>query len=170
MDFSFLRYYADNPVALIMLLVGAVVIIYTGKILPLKIERMWSGSETGKKSEAGQKTKEIKKEGFIPHLDKTLERIEYKIDNMEKRLNHVDKSALMGNIYNPALPIVERLRAFVRYLKLGENGLVAEFAIKELVFPNREEWMRTVHECQMKSYCSKYDERIAEINRKISQN
>jgi len=113
---------------------------------------------------------------FVPNLDGILKRIEGKIDamsdrvcEMEKRLNFVDKSALKGVIYNPLIPVVERIRAFVCYLKLGENGIVEEFAVRELVRPNREDWIRAERENRMKPCCDKYEERVAEINRKISQ-
>jgi len=104
----------------------------------------------------------------------TLERIEHKIDEMsehvlemETRLNYVDKSALMGIIYNPAIHVVDRLRAFVCYLKLGGNGLVAEYAERELVTPNRDDWTRAVQESTMKIHCGKYAERVAEINGRL---
>jgi len=114
--------------------------------------------------------------GFVPNLDEVLSRIEGKIDSMsdrvsdiESRINHIDKSALMSVIYNRHIHIIDRLRAFVCYLKLGGNGLVAEFAIENLVKQNREHWLRVEQENRMKTYCEKYDDRIAEINRKISQ-
>jgi len=176
MDLSFLAYYADNPVAFVVLVIGAVVIIYTWKVLPLKIEKMWIGKAAGEeRGEAGQKTESIKKDGIIPHLDKTLERMESKIDeangsmrDMETRINHIDKAAMMGIIYNRNIHIIDRLRAFICYLKLGGNGLVAEFAIEYLVGPNRDLWMRAVQESQMIPRCPKYEERIAEINKKIA--
>jgi len=171
LDLSFLTYYADNPIALVALGIVAALIIYTWKVLPLKIEKMWLGKTSGKEeSKSGQKTDAIKKEGFIPHLDKILDRIETKIDNMEKRLNHVDKSGLMGVIYNRHIHTTDRLRAFNSYIKLGGNGLVAKFAIEKLVLPNRDDWIRVVQESHMKTYCEKYyEERIAEISKKISQ-
>ena len=115
---------------------------------------------------------------FVPNLGEMLKRIEDKIDNlagrvsdMEMRLNYVDRAALMAIIYNERIPSIERIRAFVCFLKLGENGVVAEYAVGALVMPNREHWMRAEHECSMKIYCRKelYYKRVAEINNKISQ-
>jgi len=113
---------------------------------------------------------------FVPNLDGILKRIEDKIDamsdrvcEMEKRLNFVDKSALMGVIYNRHIHVIDRLRAFNSYLKLGGNGLVAKFALEKLVLPNSEHWIRAVQESHMKIYCEKYEERIAEIDKKIQQ-
>ena len=115
---------------------------------------------------------------FTPNLDEILARIESKLDSLsdrvsdvEKRLNYVDKSALMGVIYNHSIHTIDRLRAFHTYLCLDGNGLVAEYAVSELIIPNRDDWIRAVQESKMKVYCDKdkYDERIAEINRKISQ-
>ena len=114
---------------------------------------------------------------FVPDLDGILKRIEGKIDamsdrvcEMEKRLNFVDKSALMGVIYNRHIHVIDRLRAFNSYLRLGGNGLVAEYAVRELVLPNREEWIRVTQESRMKIYDKeKYSARVAEISKKISQ-
>ena len=115
---------------------------------------------------------------FTPNLDDILARIENKLDSLsdrvsdvEKRLNYVDKSALMGVIYNSSIHTIDRLRAFHTYLCLDGNGLVAEYAVKELVIPNRDDWIRAWQESKMRVYCDKdkYDERIAEINRKIAQ-
>ena len=113
--------------------------------------------------------------GFVPGLDEALARIDGKLDaltegvcEMERRLNHVDKSALMGIIYNPAIHVVDRLRAFVCYLKLDGNGLVLEYAVTTLVAPHREDWIRAQQENRMKIYCEreKYEARIAEIDRR----
>ncbi|MCL2381341.1 MAG: hypothetical protein FWC64_07070 [Treponema sp.] len=86
------------------------------------------------------------------------------ISRVSRRLGYVDKSALMGNIYNPAIPVTDRLTAFDCYLRLGGNGLVAEFAINELVFPNWNDWLRARQKNCMDIYCDKYEARIAEIN------
>jgi len=113
-------------------------------------------------------------DGFVPDLGEVLGRIDGKLDamqesmtEMETRLNYADKSALMGVIYNDRIHRVDRLRAFINYLKLGGNGLVAEYAIEELVRPNRDDWTRAVQESRMTPRCDKYHERIAEINRRL---
>lgn len=113
--------------------------------------------------------------GVVPGLDKTLERIEYKIDDLsenvlevEKRLNYADKSSLMGIIHNSSIHTTDRLRAFNNYLKLGGNGTVADYAVEELVRPNREEWIRVVDESRMKIHCDRYHERIASIKNRLA--
>ena len=174
MDFG-LGAYADNIPALIVL--GSIVIvivilgIYMWKILPLKIEKMWTGNASGEQgSEEVKKTEAVKKEGFIPHLDKTLERIERKIDDIEKRLNHVDKSALKSLIYNQDIHILDRLHAFDSYLRLGGNGSVTKYAVKTLIIPHRDDWLWVVQRNTMKIYSEEmYREQIAEIGEKISQ-
>lgn len=171
MDLGFLEAYANNPVSLAILAIGTVLVIYALKILPKKIERMWIGKIPAEKgSKTIQKNEDMKKEGFIQHLDKTLERIENKIDGLEKRLNHVDKSALKSLIYNRHIHILDRLLAFDSYLRLGGNGHVANFAIKNLIIPHRDDWMWVIQKNSMEIYCKEtYRERIAEINNKISQ-
>jgi len=109
--------------------------------------------------------------GFVPDLGDVLGRIDGKLDSvqermteMERRLNYADKSALMGVIHNEKIHRMDRLRAFNNYLKLGGNGTVAEYAVNELVIPNRDCWIRVLDESRMKTQCDKYNERIAEIN------
>ena len=173
--------YADNITALVVL--GGIVIvivtlgIYMWKILPLKIEKMWVGNTSSEQgSEAGKKTEAVKKDGIIQHLDKTLGRMESKIDeandsirDMETRINHIDKAAMMGIIYNHNIRTIDRLRAFDTYLRLGGNGLVAEDAIEILIRPNRDDWIRVTQESRIKLYCDNYHKRIAEIKAMVSQ-
>ena len=109
--------------------------------------------------------------GFVPDLGEVLGRMDGKLDSMqermtemERRLNYADKSALMGIIHNEKIHKMDRLRAFNNYLKLGGNGTVAEYAVNELVIPNRDYWIRVLDESRMKTQCDKYDGRIAEIN------
>ena len=167
--------YADNILALAVLggIVLLVVIlgIYMWKILPLKIEKMWTGNTSGEQgSAAGEKKEAVKKEGFIPHLDKTLERIERKIEDIEKRLNHVDKSALKNLIYNQDIHILDRLHAFDSYLRLEGNGSVTEYAVKTLIISNRDDWLWVIQRNTMKIYREEiYREQVAEISKQISQ-
>ena len=109
--------------------------------------------------------------GFVPDLGDVLGRMDGKLDSMqermaemERRLNYADKSALMGIVHNEKIHKMDRLRAFNNYLKLGGNGTVAEYAVNELVIPNRDYWIRVLDESRMKPQCDKYGERIAEIN------
>ena len=140
------------------------------------LSRMLKGRGKGKTiAELAERMGEIE-EGFVPNLDDALARIEGKLDalsacvaEVEKRLSCVDKSALMGIIYNPAIHIVDRIRAFICYLKLGGNGLVAEYAFSELVAPNREAWIRELQESRARVCCDKYRERIAEIGRRLNE-
>jgi len=113
-------------------------------------------------------------DGFVPDLGDVLSRIDGKLDamgeqmsKMDRRLNHVDKSALMGVIYNGDVHVIDRLRAFVHYLKLGGNGTVLDYAFEELVKPNRREWTRALDESRMLPRCDKFDERTAEIGRRL---
>jgi len=110
-------------------------------------------------------------DGFVHDLGNVLERIDGKLGamqkqmaDMERRLNYADKSALMGGIHNEKIHKMDRLRALNNYLKLGGNGTVAEYAVNELVIPNRDYWIRVLDESRMKPQCDKYNERIAEIN------
>jgi len=112
--------------------------------------------------------------GFVPDLGDVLERMDGKLDSMqermtemERRLNYADKSALMGIVHNERIHKMDRLRAFNNYLKLGGNGTVAEYAVNELVIPNRDYWIRVLDESRMKPQCDKYGERIAEINGRL---
>ena len=112
--------------------------------------------------------------GFVPDLDEVLERIDGRLDSMQKsmtemerKLDHADKSALMGVIHNDKIHKMDRLRAFNSYLKLGGNGTVAEYAVNELVIQNRDYWIRVLDESTMKPQCGKYGERIAEINGRL---
>ena len=114
--------------------------------------------------------------GFVPDLGDALRQICGKLDavhgqmiEMERRLNYADKSALMGVIHNPNIHAVDRLRAFNNYLKLGGNGLVEEYAIRELILPNADDWTRAVQESRMKIHCDagEYEGRIAEIGRRL---
>ena len=113
---------------------------------------------------------------FIPNLDSILSRIEGKLDvlsgtvnNMENRLDHVDKSAQMANVYNREIDIVDRLCAFHAYLCLGGNGLVAEYAVRELVKPNRDVWLRVLRDARVNPLCKQqYDKRIEEINKSLT--
>jgi len=74
---------------------------------------------------------------------------------------------IWGVIYNGDVHIVDRLRSFIHYLKLGGNGTVLEYAYVELVKPNRQEWTRALDESRMKIHCEKYHERIAEIDGRL---
>ena len=114
--------------------------------------------------------------GFVPDLGAFLARIEDKVNalsvqcsEMETRLNHVDKSALMGVIYNPAIHVVDRIRAFDCYLRIGGNGLVTEYAINNLLLPNRKDWIRVTQESQIKIlHEEQYRERVEWINRHLA--
>lgn len=137
------------------------------------LSRILKGRGKGKTiTELAKRMEEIEI-GFVPSLDDILARIEGKIDGLsahisdvERRLGHVDRTALMGVIYNDKIHKADRLRAFVIYLKQGENGLVEKYAEKELIASNRDEWLRALRECKMNVYGDKseYDKRIAEIN------
>jgi len=141
------------------------------------LSRMLKGRGKGKTlAELVGRVDEMEK-GFVHGLDETLDRIEGKLDAMrgsmddlERRINYVDKSALMAVIYNGDVHVIDRLRAFVHYLKLGGNGTVLDYACRELVEPNRQEWTRALDESRMEPRCEKYNERIAEIGRRISEN
>ena len=91
------------------------------------------------------------------------------VEKLSRRVGYVEKSALMGNIHNKELHTIERLRAFDCYLRLGCNGLVADYALKELILSNREDWIRTQQENTMEISCDKYEARIAEINKAIKE-
>ena len=138
------------------------------------LSRMLKGRGKGKTlAELAGRMDEVEK-GFVHGLDGTLERIEGKLDSMrgsmadlERRINYVDKSALMAVIYNGDVHVIDRLRAFVHYLKLGGNGTVLEYAYGELVKPNRREWTRALDESRMKIHCEKYRKKIAEIDRRL---
>ena len=138
------------------------------------LSRMLKGRGKGRTlAGLAERVDEMEK-GFVPDLGEALERIDGKLDamrgsmaEMETRLNYADKSALMGVVHNPNIHKVDRLRAFVNYLKLGGNGTVTDYAIEKLVRPNRDYWKRALDESRMKPQCEKYGERIAEINRRI---
>jgi len=139
------------------------------------LSKMLESRGRARPAELDARMGEIEK-GFVPNLDDVLARIEGKLDalsknvaEVEKRLNHVDKSALMGIIYNPAIHTVDRIRAFICYLKLGGNGLVAEHAFSELVAPNREAWIRELQESRMPIRCENYHEKIYEIGRRLNE-
>jgi len=113
-------------------------------------------------------------DGFVPDLGDVLERMDGKLCAMqeqmaeiERRLNYADKSALMGVIHNEKIHKMDRLRALNNYLKLGGNGTVTEYAVNELVMPNRDYWIRVLDESRMLPSCDKYHERIAEIGRRL---
>ena len=160
-------------VAVVMIICAVVPALISGGYLSKMLKRRAGGRDNAI-AELSACVNEMKK-GFVEGLDGTLERIEGKLDAMQKsmaemetRLNYADKSALMGVIYNDKIHKVDRLRAFINYLKLGGNGLVAEYAVEELVKPNRDDWIRVAQESKMKPRCDKYGERIAEINRRIN--
>jgi len=96
-----------------------------------------------------------------------LDAMRERMGEMEKRLGYADKSALMGVIHNEKIHRTDRLRAFNNYLKLGGNGTVCEYAVAELVMPNRDCWTRVLDESRMEIRCDKYRERIAEIDRRL---
>ncbi|MCL2381855.1 MAG: hypothetical protein FWC64_09745 [Treponema sp.] len=87
------------------------------------------------------------------------------VARLSRRIGYVEKSALMGNIYNDKLHVIDRLRAFDCYLRLAGNGLVAEFATNDLIIPNWNDWLRVQQENRMDIFCDKYHERIADINK-----
>jgi len=138
------------------------------------LSKMLKGRGKGKTlAELVGRVDEMEK-GFVSDLGEVLGRIDGKLDSMrgsmddlERRINYVDKSALMAVIYNGDVHVIDRLRAFVHYLKLGGNGTVLEYAYGELVKPNRREWTRALDESRMKIHCEKYHERIAEIGRRL---
>jgi hypothetical protein len=109
------------------------------------------------------------KEGKGQSIADLIERIEREVAKLSRRVGHTDKSALMAIIYSPAIHVIDRLRAFDCYLRLGGNGFVAEFAITELIVPHKNEWLRVQHENTMDIYCEKYHERIAEIRKRINE-
>jgi len=160
-------------------LIAAGVIVLTGMIavalinngyLSRMLKRRGKGVSVAGLAERMDKIED----GFVPDLGDVLSRIDGKLDamgeqmsKMDRRLNHVDKSALMGVIYNGDVHVIDRLRAFVHYLKLGGNGTVLDYAYEELVKPNRREWTRALDESRMLPRCNKYDERTAEIGRRL---
>jgi hypothetical protein len=107
------------------------------------------------------------KEGKGESIACLIERMDSEVSKLAKRVGYIDKSAQMANIHNEKLNIVDRLRAFDCYLRLGGNGFVAEYAITELILPHKNEWLREQHEATMDIYCQKYHERIAEIKKRI---
>jgi len=96
-----------------------------------------------------------------------MNEIREEMGKLSRRVGYVDKNALMGIIYNNKIQILDRLRAFDSYLRLGGNGLVAEDAYKELILPNKGDWTRAQQESRMEPFCDNYKIRIAEINRKL---
>ena len=156
------------------LLVMAVVVLGGALISNGYLSNMLKGRGKGKTVAELSGRMDAIEDGFVPDLGDVLGRIDGRLDSMQKsmtemerRLNYADKSALMGVIHNEKIHKMDRLRAFNNYLKLGGNGTVAEYAVNELVIPNRDYWIRVLDESRMKPQCEKYDERIAGINRRF---
>ena len=104
----------------------------------------------------------------LADIAECIDGLKHDVGKLSVRIGHVDKLALKGMIYNTnkELSIAESLEAFDCYLRLDGNGKVFEYAVKNLVIPHWEVWLREQEKNDMEIYYSdKYAASIAEIKR-----
>ena len=116
-----------------------------------------------------RKTKASEDKDALERIEKNMSILSENMARLSRRIDHVDRIALIGNIYHAHLDMIDRLRAFDCYLRLGGNGLVIDYAVKKLIIKNPACWLRAQQENHMEPSCEKYEARIAEINKRIEE-
>ena len=116
-----------------------------------------------------RKTKTSEDNDALKSIDAKVSELSGDVARLSRRINHVDKFSLKGNIHTEGLHIIDRLRAFDCYLRIGGNGLVIDYAVEELIIENPACWLRVQQENHMEPSCEKYEARIAEINKRINK-
>jgi hypothetical protein len=120
-DLSFIAAFANNPITLAILLIGATVIVFIVKGQPF-IKGMFGGIN--------------EKIDAIIESDKTQSVI---IDEIKENVRHNYTDLLRITIYNTAIDIEDRLVAAKRYFVRGGNGKVAEY-VSTLVAEHPDVW------------------------------
>jgi hypothetical protein len=83
----------------------------------------------------------------------------------------LSKYTLIAVIYNQSIPPLIRMECLISYLKRGWNGNCLEFAVDDLIMPNKELWQSLFVQVNDDSEVSdkeQYDEAIDFIKKKIS--
>ena len=161
--------YSGSATNLVIIVLGMVMM----KVIPRAIEKKMAKRDADYEKLAGvERDLNGMKEVFIYDLAQILEKLEGKIDaipgeirELDARLDYIDRNSFMAIIYNRHIHVIDRLCAFNGYLKLGENGVVSDYAVSNLVLPNWEDWLRVIHESSMKARCGKYDGNIEKIEK-----
>jgi ABC-type iron transport system FetAB ATPase subunit len=71
-----------------------------------------------------RKTKASEDKDALERIEKNMSILSEDMARLSRRIDHVDKIALIGNIYHSHLDMIDRLRAFDYYLRLGVTGLL----------------------------------------------
>ena len=88
-----------------------------------------------------------------------------RLDNMKTQISEARQYSLMGVIYHEKGSILERLICFKEYLRQGGNGNVLQWAVTNLILPNKELWQSlivkldddTLPEAARKNYLEKLE-------------
>jgi hypothetical protein len=128
-DLSFLSAFVHNPVSLVILMVGGIIIVFIWKGLPylkyLKLDMF------DKLNIINQK---------IVDITATINSIKEVNDKQEVKLDNIIKDTLRLTIYQDNLSISERLLAARRYFIAGGNGPTRKYIEENLIKGNEELW------------------------------
>ena len=166
-DLSWIPHFKDEPVAIIMIGLLAVIGIFVWRVLPGYLQKR-TEMETIKSSKEIEMLKQACND-LIKSATSRLDRIEQILEQMNKQSDdyiEARKNTLKAIIYNNA-PILERLGCFNEYLKLGGNGNCLKFCIS-LIVKNEELWESILNSDKTKphaEYKEYYKEALAEIKR-----
>ena len=70
-----------------------------------------------------------------------LNKMSEQIQALTEKILEASLNALAANIYNTSCPTLTKMYCLVAFIKLGGNGEVLEFAIKDFLLANRTWWL-----------------------------
>jgi nitrogen fixation/metabolism regulation signal transduction histidine kinase len=159
-DISFWAAFQNNPLALLIVVFGTVVVVLALTSLPKFIEKMAEIKKSDKEAEV--KIKEIdsheralleENNSIIKSMSDVTKRIETNIHDLNKKydklstnfdgLSHsverMSKQIDVLVVYDEHQNVLDRLIALNWSLKAGKNGMLLEFG-KSLILKNKNDW------------------------------
>jgi hypothetical protein len=134
MDFSFLRYFSDNPLSLIIIGLFFILGIFIWKNPMVKTMK----AHDKKHEKLDLALANIQAE--IGGISKNVSTLIIENKNQEHKILYNTRDSLRLTIYSEAVNISDRLVAYYRYRDCGGNGYVSNFVEEKLIPGNEDIW------------------------------
>jgi Txe/YoeB family toxin of Txe-Axe toxin-antitoxin module len=178
-DVAFWAAFINNPIALLMVIIGSIIVIFVKVYLPKyitkKAEVQIKKIESDEKIAIEENNRLIKNMGDIAgrieanvfELNKKYEDLSKTIQGQSRSVERTSRQVDLLIVYNESQETIDRLIAFNWCLKAGKNGKLFEYGCK-LILSNKQIWQWVLeHDLYKQPDNQKYQALLAKISDSI---
>ena len=129
---------SDMPWLLGIVLAVAVIIVFIWKALPVLLTAKMGYSKFADSIETNRNNIAAVADS-LNSVCETLREVKDNTDKMRLEVGNVHKDTLKAVVFNDDMPILDRMFAFNRYIKMGGNGTATE-KMKSVIYNNFSIW------------------------------